>query len=114
MSDPGPRKPEAPADKKPVWFDRKELDLILRLYGRLVSAGECRDYAIGAFADHAIFAMHRRSSEAPTWTIEKHPHLARKQGAYSVVNATGQILKRGQDLAQVLRVFDARRFDVVR
>lgn len=96
-----------------IWFQRSELDQILRVYGRLVSEGECRDYAIGAFSDHAVFSMHRRSSEAPTWTVEKRPELARRQGAFCVVNATGQILKRGHDLAQVLRIFDKRRFGVV-
>jgi hypothetical protein len=96
-----------------IRFDRRELGLILGVYGRMVAVGECRDYAIGAFSDHAVFAMHRRTSEAPTWTVEKRPELARRQGAYAVVNATGQILKRGQDLAQVLRVFDKRRFEVV-
>ncbi|MEQ1608728.1 MAG: DUF2794 domain-containing protein [Hyphomonadaceae bacterium] len=99
--------------QKRVWFDRKELDLILRIYGRLVAEGECRDYAIGAFADHALFAMHRRASEAPTWTVEKRPDLARRQGAFSVNNGTGQILKRGHELAQVLRVLEKKRFDVV-
>ncbi len=102
-----------PAPGPQIRFDRRELDLILRTYGFLVAEGECRDYAIGHFRDHAIFCMHRRASEAPTWTIEKRPELARRQGAYSVTNATGQILKRGQDLAQVLRVFDKRRFNVV-
>jgi len=96
-----------------IWFQRPELDLILRVYGRLVSENECRDYAIGAFRDHAVFCMHRRASEAPTWTVEKRPDLARRQGAYSVSNATGQILKRGHDLAQVLRVFDKKRFEIV-
>lgn len=96
-----------------IRFDRRELDLILRTYGFLVAEGECRDYAIGHFRDHAIFCMHKRASEEPTWTIEKRPELARRQGAYSVTNATGQILKRGHDLAQVLRVFDRRRFSVV-
>lgn len=96
-----------------IWFNRSELDLILRTYGRLVAEGECKDYAIGAFADHAVFCMHRRASEAPTWTVEKRPELARKQGAFSVVNATGQILKRGHDLSQVLRVFEKKRFSVV-
>lgn len=96
-----------------VWFQRQELDLILRVYGRLVSEGECRDYAIGAFDDHAVFCMHRRASEAPSFTVEKRPDLARRQGAYCVVNASGQILKRGHELAQVLRVFDRRRFGVV-
>jgi hypothetical protein len=96
-----------------IWFDRRELDLILKVYGRLVAEGECKDYAIGAFGDHAVFCMHRRASEEPTWTVEKRPELARKQGAYSVVNSTGQILKRGHELAQVLRVFEKKRFQVV-
>jgi hypothetical protein len=98
---------------KRIWFNRQELDAVLRTYGRLVAEGECKDYAIGAFGDHAVFCMHRRSSEAPTWTVEKRPELARKQGQYSVVNATGQILKRGHELDQVLRVFEKKRFHVV-
>ncbi|MDZ4761973.1 MAG: DUF2794 domain-containing protein [Alphaproteobacteria bacterium] len=102
--------PRAPTQ---IRFDRTELGLILRVYGKMVALGECRDYAIGAFADHAVFCFHRRYSEAPTWTIEKRPELARRQGAYAVANATGQVLKRGQDLAQVLRVFDTKRFAVV-
>lgn len=96
-----------------IWFNRRELDLILRIYGRLVAAGECRDYAIGAFRDHAVFCMHRRSSEAPTWTVEKRPEMANRQGAFSVTNATGQTLKRGRELAQVLQIFEKRRFDIV-
>jgi hypothetical protein len=96
-----------------TWFNRQELDLILRIYGRLVAEGECKDYAIGAFADHAVFCMHRRASEEPTWNVEKRPDLARKQGAFSVVNASGHILKRGHELAQVLRVFDKKRFSVI-
>jgi Protein of unknown function (DUF2794) len=96
-----------------IWFDRKELDLILKVYGRLVAEGECKDYAIGAFGDYAVFCMHRRASEEPTWTVEKRPDLARKQGAFCVTNATGQILKRGHELDQVLRVFDKKRFHVI-
>jgi hypothetical protein len=96
-----------------IWFDRRELDLILKVYGRLVAEGECKDYAIGAFGDHAAFCMHRRASEEPTWTVEKRPELARKQGAFSVINANGHILKRGHELAQVLRVFEKKRFEVI-
>lgn len=106
--------PSGPAvAQKRVWFDRKELDPILRTYGRLVAEGECRDYAIGAHGDHALFHMFRRASEAPTYVVEKRPELARKQGAFSVSNGTGQILKRGQELAPVLRVLDKKRFNVV-
>ena len=98
---------------KRIWFDRRELDQILWTYGKLVAEGECRDYAIGAFADHAAFCMHKRTSDAPTWIVEKWPDLARRQGAYCLTNASGLILKRGHELAPVLRFFDKRRFDVV-
>jgi hypothetical protein len=99
--------------KQRIWFDRRELDLILKVYGRLVAEGECRDYAIGAFGDHAVFCMHKRASEEASWTVEKRPELARRQGAFSVSNSAGLILRRGHDLAQVLRVFDKKRFEVV-
>ncbi|MBI1340742.1 DUF2794 domain-containing protein [bacterium] len=102
-----------PTEPAPIWFSRKELDLILARYGDLVATGQCRDYAIGAYPDRAVFSMHERASEAPTWIVEKRPALARKQGAWSVSNAAGMILKRGHDLAQVLSVFDKRRLRVV-
>lgn len=116
MTDPKPVTAFSPQNVHPptqIWFKRPELDLILAVYGKLVATGECRDYAIGAFADHAVFAMHRRASEAPTWTVEKRPELARRQGQYAVTNSTGQILKRGTDLVQVLKVFDKKKFGVV-
>lgn len=101
------------AAQKHIWFDRRELELLLRVYGRLVAEGECRDYAIGAFSDHALFCMHKRASEEPTWTVEKRPELARRQGAFSVTNSAGLILRRGHDLAQVLLVLEKKRFQVV-
>lgn len=96
-----------------VWFDRRELAPILSLYGRMVAAGEWRDYALDGLSDRAVFSIYRRASEVPLYRIEKTPALARKQGAYSVITATGQILKRGKELAQVLKVFDKKRFQVV-
>ncbi|QPC86011.1 DUF2794 domain-containing protein [Mesorhizobium sp. NBSH29] len=90
----------------PVTFDRRELDLVLRLYGRMVAANEWRDYAIDHLPDQAVFSVFRRTSETPLFQIIKNPKLARKQGAFSVVTATGLIVKRGHELGQVLAVFD--------
>lgn len=92
----------------PVTFHRRELDLILRVYGRMVAAGEWRDYAIDHMKDHAVFSVYRRASEVPLYQIHKAPALARRQGAFSVVAASGLILKRGHDLARVLAVFDEK------
>lgn len=90
------------ADK--VKFDRNELTAILNLYGRYVASGEWRDYALDFGREAATFSIFRRSSEQPLYRIVKQPSLARRQGAYSVIAQGGLILKRGHDLAQVLRV----------
>ena len=87
-------------------FSRQELNHILDLYGRKVASGEWRDYAIDFGREKAVFSVYRRSSESPLYTIEKTPKLSRKQGAYSVVAATGLILKRGHDLLRVLEVLE--------
>ena len=96
-----------------VAFQRAEMQIILNLYGRMVIPGEAKDYAIGMYRDRAIFAIHKRASEQPSWRIEKVPALANRQGQYEVYGAAGQILKRGHDLAVVLRIFDRKRFEIV-
>lgn len=93
---------------KTTSFDRRELTQILDIYGRMVAAGEWRDYAIDTLREKAVFSVFRKSSEHPLYRIEKDPRLARRQGAYSVIAATGLILKRGHDLKNVLRVLDRR------
>ncbi len=110
-SRPQPRKDET-GDASPrgedVMFDRRELSAILSLYGRMVAAGEWRDYAIGSGRAHAVFAVFRHTAEMPIYRIEKHPLLRNRQGMYAVVASGGMILKRGHDLAQVLRVLEPR------
>jgi hypothetical protein len=91
-----------------VSFDRRELREILNLYGRKVAEGEWRDYAIDFSPGKAVFSIFRRTSEVPLYRIEKDPKLARKQGAFSVVAASGLILKRGSELKRVIDVLDRR------
>jgi hypothetical protein len=89
-----------------VTFDRKELGLILNLYGFHVALGEWRDYAMDFATDSAAFSIFRRASEMPLYAIVKRPELRAKQGMYAVIAGDGRILKRGHDLAQVLRVLE--------
>ena len=89
-----------------VTFDRAELRRLFGLYGRKVAAGEWRDYAIDFLRDRAVFSVFRRACEVPLYRIEKNPRLARRQGTYSVISATGLIVRRGQELDRVLRAID--------
>ncbi|WP_309644221.1 DUF2794 domain-containing protein [Phenylobacterium sp.] len=105
--------PSQQASRAQVFFDRHELGRILSLYGRMVAAGEWRDYGIGATGETCVFSIFRRTSEAPLYRIEKRPALARKQGAWAIIGQGGLILRRGHELDQVLRFFDKGRFKVV-
>lgn len=96
-----------------VFFDRRELDQLFKLYGRMVGAGHWRDYAIDTLKDAAVFSVFRRASETPIYRIEKRPGAAARQGAWSVTAHGGLVVRRGPDLPQVLKVFDRARFAVV-
>ena len=96
-----------------IFFERRELDRLLRLYGMQVAAGEWRDYALDALPDRALFSVYRRHSEAPLYQVEKRPENARRQGAWSVVAFDGRVLKRGHELDRVLDVLEPKRLRLV-
>ncbi len=89
-----------------VAFHRTELSVILGLYGRAVAAGLWRDYGISMLRDAAVFSIFRHTAEHPIYRIEKRPRLSARQGQYAVIGMDGRILRRGSDLAQVLRVLE--------
>ena len=89
-----------------VSFDRHELNAILNLYGRKVADGEWRDYAMDFLRDRAMFSIYKRASERPLYVVEKQPKLRNKQGQYMVLTQEGRVLKRGHELANVLRVLE--------
>ncbi len=91
-----------------VQFHRTELSVILSLYGRMVAAGEWRDYGISSLRELAVFSVFRRTAEQPLYRIEKRPKLAMRQGMYSVVGMDGHVLRRGADLKTVLRVLERK------
>ncbi len=91
-----------------VAFHRSELSVILSVYGRMVAAGEWRDYGISCLRDVAIFSVFRRTAENPLYRIEKRPRLRGRQGQYAVIGMDGQVLKRGHDLKTVLRVLERK------
>ncbi len=91
-----------------VAFDRRELGIIMSLYGRMVAAGEWRDYGISSLREVAVFSVFRRTAEYPLYRIEKRPKLRQRQGLYAVFGMDGQVLKRGHDLKTVLRVLERK------
>ena len=105
---PTPPIPLRPAASDPVSFDRGELGVILALYGRMVAAGEWRDYGISHLRDAAVFSVFRRTAENPLYRVEKRPRLRARRQMYAVLGEGGQVLKRGDDLRAVLRVLERK------
>ncbi|MEO8926967.1 MAG: DUF2794 domain-containing protein, partial [Caulobacteraceae bacterium] len=99
--DPAQQHPSPGSQAGVVFFERRELNQLLSLYGRMVAAGHWRDYAIDGLKDAAVFSVFRHASETPLYRIEKHPALARRQGAWKVLAHGGLVVKRGHDLAHV-------------
>ncbi|MEM7496974.1 MAG: DUF2794 domain-containing protein [Pseudomonadota bacterium] len=91
-----------------VAFDRRELHAIHNVYGRMVAAGEWRDYAIDMLREKAVFSIFRRAAEQPIYRVEKRPKDAARQGAYAVLGMDGRVMKRGHDLRVVLRVLERK------
>jgi hypothetical protein len=104
----------SPRDRRQIAsFDRRELTRILDLYGRMVSAGHWRDYALRIDPDVAVFAAYRRHSERPEVRIEKRPALRLKQGAFALVGEHGAVLKRGHELSNILAPLERRLLRVI-
>ena len=104
---PGARTPQQ------VGFERAELMRILDLYGRMVAAGEWRDYSMSFTRDAAVFAAFRRTAEVPQLRLEKRPALHQRQGMWTLFGEHGQVLRRGHELANVLAPVERRLLKVV-
>ncbi|MDZ4306633.1 DUF2794 domain-containing protein [Allopontixanthobacter sp.] len=91
-----------------VCFERAELGRIMDLYGRMVAAGEWRDYAMDFNRDVAVFDAFRRAAERPQMRVEKRPALRGKQGMWTLYGEHGQVLKRGHDIGGVLAPVERR------
>lgn len=97
-----------------TFFERKEFESILNIYGKMVASGHWKDYAISASKEAATFAVFQKASERPIFRITKTPSLKQKQGAFAILSSQGQILKRGQELAQVLKYFEKKLIKLVK
>lgn len=106
--------PSQAANPGQTGFDRLELQRIMDLYGRMVSAGHWRDYAIDLGCDAAVFSAFRRSAERPEYRIEKRPSLRHRQGMWALIGEAGNILKRGAELQGVLAPVERRLLKIVR
>ncbi len=102
------------AAQQSIFFERSEFEAILNVYGKMVASGYWKDYAISGTKDVATFAVFQKASERPIFRITKTPSLRHKQGAFAILSSQGQVLKRGQELQQLLKYFDKKLIKLVK
>ncbi|GAB4196959.1 MAG: DUF2794 domain-containing protein [Thalassobaculales bacterium] len=93
--------------RRPVFFTRAELNLILSLYARMVALGQWRDYALDQHAGMAVFSVFRRSQELPLFTIAKCS-LEPARGPSFLVYAGPRRLAAAADLGEALAVIERK------
>ncbi len=96
-----------------TFFSRGELGKILPVYGRMVAAGQCRDYGISSLRDMAVFSIFRHASESPIYRIERRTGPGGRPNIYSVTAMDGRIIHRSHELPAVLRVLERKLIRVV-
>jgi hypothetical protein len=105
--------PDSRSSSPQIGFARAELKRIMDLYGRMVAAGQWRDYAVEFGRDHAAFWAFRRTAERPEYRIEKRPSLRSKQGMWALIGEGGVTLRRGHELGPILAPLERRLLKVV-
>ena len=100
--------------KKQNFFSKEELNLILSLYGKGVSSGQWKDYAIDASKDETIFSIYRHASEMPLFKITKNYNNKRVDERWLIKSTSGQILKRNKNLHYLLNYFKNKNLNLVK
>ncbi len=91
-----------------MFFDRLELQKIMNIYGKMVSAGIWRDYEFQEGKGRIGFAVFQRTTDKADYLILKEPRMATTQGGYSIIGREGHIIKRGQNLDTLLKFFNTK------
>ena len=96
------------------FFDKKELNIILNLYGKMVSLGEWRDYGISKLNDFSVFSIYRHTSELPIYRVKKNLAKTGSNVVFSVIAMDGKIMKRGNDLSSVLKTIENKYLKLIK
>ena len=96
------------------FFNKKELGEILNLYGSMVSVGEWKDYAIFINKNIVGFNIYRKATENPLYQIIKNLSFKSRNHKYSIRDQAGSILKKSNQLKNILEVIKSKKLKSVK
>ena len=96
-----------------VFFNKKELQLILNLYAKMVSNGEWKDYGLSISKKEVSFNVYHRTSEVPAFKITKNLKPKKENEKYLVKNNKNKIINNSENLQNLIRRMVWKKFKLV-
>lgn len=93
--------------KRRVYFDKRELSLVMGVYSRQVAAGEWRDYAIDHLDGIAVFSVFRAAHEVPLCSVVKFAGKPGKPPDYALAIGARRLV-RSRSLGEVLDALEQK------
>ena len=96
-----------------IFFNRKELKIILNLYAKMVSSGEWKDYGLSISKKEVSFNVYHRSSEFPAYRITKNLKPKNKSDKYLVIDNQNKIINNSENLQELIKKIIWKKFKLV-
>ena len=100
--------------KKERFFIKKELQSILNLYARKVSAGDWKDYGLSINKKEITFDIYQRSSETPIYRISKNLNPHKKSEKFYILDKSGNVIKKSENLDSLINKISWEKLKLVR
>ena len=98
---------------KDIFFNKKELQLILNLYAKMVSGGDWKDYGLSIAKKEVSFNVYRRASERPVYKITKNLKPKNKNEKYLVKDSLNKIVNNSENLEKLIKKIIWKKFKLV-
>ncbi len=99
--------------KQDIFFNKKELKLILNLYAQMVSGGEWKDYGLSISKKEVSFNVYHRTSEFPAYKITKNLKPKNEGEKYLVRNSQNKIINNSENLEKLIKKIIWKKFKLV-
>ena len=85
------------------FFEKKELQIILDLYAKMVSEGSWKDYGLSISSKQISFSVFKNATENALYKICKNFKPKNKNLKYLITDTNGKILKNSFELQELLK-----------
>ena len=99
--------------ERDIFFNKKELKIILNLYAQMVANGEWKDYGLSIAKKEVSFNVYHRASEFPAYRITKNLKPKKENEKYLIKDAQNKIINNSENLQNLIKKIIWKKFKLV-